>query len=178
MMKRKHKLLALILILAMPAFIFLFLKMFGRNEFTIPVYYETGVPADTLGCTYPAEAPYRVTLSQPVNGMTLVLFDGGNTLMPRADRNNLIRRMRQSGPAGLNIVVYFNKEAGAPIPLEGVFYVPKSPDTWGTLRCLFVTSAEKQLILLDDQGRIRGYFELDREEVDRLLVELDILDVS
>ncbi len=166
------------MILALPVLIFLFLKFFGRNEFSIPVYYENGIPADTLGCNTEDEAPYRVSIAQPVQGNVLIILDGGQSLIPNTERNNLIRRVRQNGPEGLDIVVFFNKDAGAPLPLEGVFYVPKPEESWGTLRCSFVTSQERQLILLDDQRRIRGYYGLDLEEVDRLLIELDILDLS
>lgn len=174
-MKKTPKLIGLLLILALPVFIFLFLKIFGRNEFSIETFYESGVPADTLGCEFGPEAPYRVKLSQQVNGITLVLLDGGEKLMATADRNNLIRRIKQNVPEGVNLFVYYNKDLGAPIPLEGVFYIPKSEDSWGTLRCSFVTSENKQLILLDDQQKIRGYYSLELEEVDRLLVEIEIL---
>ncbi len=177
-MKKSSKLIALLLILALPVFIFLFLKFFGRNEFTIDTFYETGVPADTLGCTYTNEAPYRVKLSQQVNGISLVLLDGGEKLMSSADRNNMIRRIQQNKPEGVNLFIYYNKDLGAPTPMEGVYYVPKSPDSWRTLRCSFVTSEDKQFILLDKQQKIRGYYGLDLEEVDRLLVELEILSIS
>ena len=33
----------LFLLIVLPVIIFLFLKRFGRNEFTIPVYYEQGL---------------------------------------------------------------------------------------------------------------------------------------
>ncbi|MBY0433089.1 MAG: hypothetical protein K2U26_03165, partial [Cyclobacteriaceae bacterium] len=52
------KLLYLFLALALPGLIFVFLKMAGRNEFNIPVYYETGVTDSPCGITYPS--PYSV----------------------------------------------------------------------------------------------------------------------
>ena len=174
-MKKTPKLIGLFLILALPVFLFLFLKFFGRNEYTIETFYESGVPTDTLGCEFEPEAPYRVKLSQQVNGIALILLDGGEKLMATSDRNNIIRRIQQNAPGGVNLFIYYNKDLGAPIPLEGVFYIPKSEDSWGTLRCLFVTSEDNQLILLDDQRKIRGYYGLELEEVDRLLVELEIL---
>ncbi len=174
-MNKSRKFLFLILILTVPVIIFLFLRLFGTNEFTVPVYYESGAPADTLGCSYTDTAPYRVPMPDNSNGNTVILLDGGSELMAQSDRNNLLRRIKQNTYEGLRVIVFFDKELGAPIPMENIRYIPKSTAAWGNLLCQFVTSEERQLILVDDERRIRGYYGLDLEEVDRLLVEIEIL---
>ena len=59
-MKSKFiKFTTLFLALLLPVCIFLFLKMFGSNEFNIPIYYQTQVELDSTGCDG-LVAPYRI----------------------------------------------------------------------------------------------------------------------
>jgi hypothetical protein len=173
-MNRFPRLLLLLLILVLPVGIFLFLKFFGRNEFNIPVYYENGIPADTLGCTYPDITPYQVMHNLPVEGPLVILLDGEDSRLKTADRNNLIRRIQSNSPEGVNIVMYYQAD-DIPDPLNDVIFIPSDAAKWDQITCLFVTDSKRQLILLDNQNQIRGYYGTELDEVDRLLVELDIL---
>lgn len=145
----------------------------GRNEFTIPVYYSSHIPSDSLGCEITAQAPYQVSLPEFTGtGDKVILLDGGEELINQSERNNLIRRIRNNGPSDMDIVIY---SPATSHPSSKITLVPA--ESWEQFKCVFFTVEDRQLILLDEQNRIRGYYSLDLDEVDRLLVELEILNI-
>jgi protein SCO1 len=164
----------LLLLLALPVMIFLFLKLMGRNEFSIPVYYSSHFPADTLGCNINAKPPYQVNLPEMDGaGDKIILLDGGEVGLDRSEKNNLIRRIRNNSPANLNFIVYSTDASDSTSDS-----IVLSSEEWEELKCKLLTAEDRQLILIDELNRIRGYYFLDLEEVDRLLVELEILNIS
>src|SRR3954469_21311716 len=54
------KALFLFIGLLLPILVFLFLKIFGRNEFEVPLLYEQGVEVKPAGCTLDYPAPFVV----------------------------------------------------------------------------------------------------------------------
>lgn len=51
-MNKSFKAVFLVIILGIPALIFVFLKMFGVNQFDLPVYYENGVDTAFTDCEF------------------------------------------------------------------------------------------------------------------------------
>ncbi|CAN5389065.1 SCO family protein [soil metagenome] len=51
-MKSLYKAGILLFLLAVPVFIFVFLKSFGRNNYELPVYYEEGVISSLSNCNF------------------------------------------------------------------------------------------------------------------------------
>ena len=148
----------------LPGLIFVFLKYAGKNEFNIPVYYEEGVGTPPYGCEIPYRQPY---------------------LLPEAIRNI-------AGPAlETNVLVFpnvgldfekihsdINNEFGeGTVWLKDAHVLFQDTIAYQQLRkCVFLVNDPWQSVLFDNDGRIRGYYDLRlREEEDRLRVELKIL---
>ena len=148
----------LFLALLLPACIFLFLKFFGRNEFSVPALYVTEYPEGLSECGQPVALPYRIPdsvrneISVSKATFTLIYFDS----LSREAENNLdkIKERYRDG------IVY--KVLG---------------DTASKLRkCVFFLRNPYDLALIDSEGAIRGqYASSERDELDRLRMELSIL---
>lgn len=144
------KKLILFVALPLPVLVFIFLKLFGKNEFEVPVYWSDGVYVD--GCE-PRPGPY--TLPDSVlkawgwrgNEATLLVISESGI------RNNLVRvsQLFASGD-------------------YATIKVPEAPT------CLLLAGDSSKVVLIDDQKRIRGYYTpTTQKETDRLAVELRIL---
>ncbi|MBX2896144.1 MAG: hypothetical protein KF763_11920 [Cyclobacteriaceae bacterium] len=150
------KIVYLFLALLLPGLIFIFLRKFGKNEFNIPVYYQTGVE-DTGTCgAYPV--PYRVpdSVMQRIgseNKPVLVVVD----TMVEVKRN--LTRLRKELHDSFSISY------------------PDPNNAWAFWQdCVFILRKPWTAVLIDTQGQIRGYYTPStREEADRLLVEIRIL---
>lgn len=156
------KLIYLLVALILPGIIFVFLKMFGRNEFSIPVYYQNGV-ADVQGtCLGEYESPYlvpdsimdRIRSSQmPIP--VLVVADSSGSM-----RVGMVHLQEQINTRDFELV--FSTDSDRPW------------DEW--LACFFFLRKPWSVVLVDSENRIRGYYNpKTREEVDRLAVEMKIL---
>ncbi len=151
----------LLLALLLPILIFIFLKFAGRNEFNIPVYYENGVESVPSGCESNYPAPY--TLSN-WGGLPKEQWRNANVLVfPDRDLRfeDFFLRMTDE----------FTEEE---LRISSAEKLTADPTTWK--RCIFLSRDTYQTVLFDEQGRIRGYYDVKlREEEDRLRVELKIL---
>lgn len=149
------KAILLFLALLLPVCIFVFLKFFGKNEFDVPAFYQEEKPEAPSDCSYEYSMPYVI----PDSVMTSVVKDDSKTLY----------LIHFSSPENLSRVV---ENYGSDIN------VVNDPDlgTASIRKCVFLMNEKQDVILIDKQKRIRGYYDSkDREEIDRLLLELDIL---
>lgn len=135
----------------------MFLKKFGKNEFNIPIYYEAGVEDSPDNCG-PYQAPYRVADSvlqniRTANKPMLVIADTS------AETIRNLSRLRAELKDSFSISL------------------PESNARWNSwLDCAFLLRKPWTAVLIDVQGQIRGYYApASREEADRLMVELRIL---
>ena len=154
------KSILLFLALLFPACIFVFLKFFGKNEFVVPPLYTEGYPDGMKECgvsiTLPYHIPEPVKLSLLLSQDSLVLVHFGE-LTP--DSQNQLERV--------------SNEYGKAIKLQ---HMRASDSTMYLKKCVFFLKDRYDLVLVDRAGIIRGeYVSHDREEVDRLLMELAIL---
>jgi len=158
-MNRK-KLLYLFLALLLPVVVFLFLKSFGRNEFSVPPLHQDSIPELASDCHYKYELPYRV----PDSVMTLF---AGNT------RDSIY-------------VLFFDSTAAPAIGrVESEFRGEPVTITEGTSlgshedlirKCILLLDEPASVVLVDHKKRIRGYYDPhDREDMDRLIVEMKII---
>ncbi|MFM9841104.1 MAG: hypothetical protein ACKVOQ_22755 [Cyclobacteriaceae bacterium] len=152
-MKRKTIFLSLALIL--PVMVFVFLKIFGKNKFEIPVFHDKKVEL-VAGCDYKYTAPYLLpdsalgAIGWKGNEATLIMFS-------KMEGEGKMRLTEKFEPTRLQIVTLV-KEDGK------------------KLKCAFLLSDKFNAVLVDQKKRIRGYYQLsNREETDRLMVELSIL---
>jgi hypothetical protein len=149
------KTILLSLALLLPVAVFLFLKFFGKNEFDVPAFYQEEKPVVTEDCSYSYAIPY--------------LIPDSVMLRVKKDEKKSLYLVHFSSPENLSRVV---ESYGRDID---VVADPRLNDSL-TRKCIFLMNASQDVILIDSQRRIRGYYtSKDREEIDRLLLELDIL---
>jgi hypothetical protein len=153
------KKIILILALLVPIGIFVFLKFFGKNEFTIPVYYEGGVDNPPAVCNRTYDSPYLVSATT----LNTIGWNGRNVLLV-ADSSGVVQK------ALLSLEKKISNE------IQSLFLKGLEVDQNELLTCDLLLESPWKVVLIDDQRRIRGYYDpSDRDEMDRLVVELKIL---
>ncbi len=192
MQSKKLKSLLLLVLLVLPASIFIFLKSFGRNEFVVPIYYEQGV-GDTLtnDCGRSSEVPYRV-FTKPATQVRFKVYH-----FEKAETANLNFRLEelervQDVFAEDDAVLLFSflnspsitarafQQFDDRINFDPSFWSIRPVDSLSYnvfKNCeLVMNDQDDRVVLVDKEERIRGYFDItDREETDRLILELKIL---
>lgn len=153
------KIFYLFLALLLPGLIFVFLKYFGRNEFDIPVFYSDGIGDSLSVCKIKSKGQYHISDSafsrlKCNNCGSLLIVDGHwNEAKALSDKAKLA-----------NIEIVFLKDI---LSDEEVDLFRK---------CVLFMKPPWDVVLVDEQRRIRGYYKLGhRDEMDRLEVELKIL---
>lgn len=157
---KKQKALFLFLALILPICIFIFLKLFGKNEFAVQPLYSDTYP-DSGDCKISVKLPYSipdsVSRQLPLNNDSLVLIVFGEM---NVDAANQIKRIETE----------FGTDPMA------LFFVASSEKSESWRKCVFFLKAPLDLILVDRNGVIRGEYQSDdREDVDRLLTEVTII---
>jgi hypothetical protein len=155
-MKRTSKFLLLFLALLLPALVFVFLKKFGRNEFDVPPLFQEAVTAPVNCESYQYSVPYvvpenvRTSLESSPNAVNVFIVGGAGSTV-------LLRLVEEF--TGLGFVVH---------------QVP--PDKKEIATCALLLQPPMNTVVVDSAGQIRGQYDInDREEVDRLVLELKIL---
>ena len=158
----KRKIVFLVLALVLPAGVFVFLKMFGRNEFQVPVLHQHGTIERPKDCPAEFVAPYRV----PDSVMTSLKLNRKDSLFVfyfDASMNTAIKR----------VAVEFGD---APVHIVSPRDIPAHMDAKLIRECILLMPADSSVALLDHRNRIRGYYDgADRDEIDRLIVEMKII---
>jgi len=189
----KKKIVLLFLVIALPVLIFLFLKAFGNNEFTIPIYYEQGL-GDSLTTPCLDRSMEQYVVQNPVltlGGLKVVHFErmDGPVLKTRLEELERVQDVFYD-KEGIQLLTHLN---GASIKKQDIsdydkriqfldqFWKINEMDSteWAELKYCGVamSSLDNRVVLLDELNRIRGYYNiLEREETDRLILELRILD--
>lgn len=158
----KKKTIFLILSLVLPVSVFLFLKIFGSNEFKVSVLHTEGSIDAPAGCPFVYKTPYRIPDSVIVS-LNLNRKDSVHVFYfdPSLDvPMNRILVEFEGDPVGLV------RPSGFSTAVNPVF-----------LRdCILLAKPDSSIVLTDHRNRIRGYYDgTDRDEVDRLIVEIKII---
>jgi len=156
-MPRSVKFLLLFLALALPGLIYVFLKTFGRNEFDVPALYQEGVVPAMQECPGPYAVPYAVPDSMLGSlrwrpGVPSAIVFNPATVRTAIDRlNNEFR--------------------------DGEFNLMEVPDSLvNKAVCALLLQPDANVVVIDTGQRIRGYYDAaDRDETDRLILELKII---
>jgi len=159
-----RKIIYLFLALLLPVLIFLFLKKFGKNEFNIPTYYQQGVDSLNAICGTRYAQPYQLadSILQQAGweGKPASLFVFQKEVMANKEFKRLFDSFDQKE---FQVV-----EADSQKMSEAV------AARWSS--CVFMVHAPRNVVLVDSEKKIRGYYVIDsREETDRLIVEMEIL---
>jgi hypothetical protein len=152
------KALFLFLALLLPVGIFIFLKVFGKNEFDVPAFYQDKAPIVSASCKHNYQFPYRVADSvlsrlelKQKNKLYLIHF------------SELTSRMKQE---------IIHKE----VSFVSANDLGDQEQLVDLKTCVLLVPGAEDLVVVDGDGKIRGYYtSTNREEVDRLLLELEIL---
>ena len=202
-MNRIVKVAILLVMLAIPACIILFLHSFGRNEYTLPVFYEKG-----LKMCETSSSPHIIpdfALISPISGtVTAKVLENKINVVTffepecTGDCSSIFDALAnlQSDFASIDAVQILSISAGQ--LSEGTFQkfsrkYKSNPEKWLYLaqgpvhvtklaRCGFgLDDHEGQypmdtVVLVDEERRIRGYYNItDTKEADRLVLEIRIL---
>lgn len=143
--------------LLLPGLIYVFLKVFGRNQFEVPVLHAESiiVPAECETSRY--SVPYVVADS-------MLVAAGWK-------------------PVAVNILIADDTSAGGSIArirdefdsLEFNLAMLQS-GRQDIATCGLLLQKPQNAVMVDDRGRIRGYYDLsDREDTDRLIMEMKIM---
>lgn len=153
----------LLLALVLPVLVFTFLKFFGKNEFVVEPLFQTAeakLPPGCAGINIPYVVPdsaYFALKQEHEADSLLIIFYEGMADDLKASEAQLIR---------LN--EYLQLDSG--VGFRRISEKSKS------VECTLLLNASLDLVLLDGKKRIRGqYNSNDRDEVDRLMTELDII---
>jgi len=156
----KKKTVYLLLALALPGLIFIFLKIFGRNHFEIPVYYKEGTTDSLKECAGRYRGQY--TLPDSVlhafhyrNGVACLFVDAADI------QHKEVVHLRKLFGDQLQI-----------ISLDGI-----EPSRMDQIKnCALFLKEPWKAVLIDKQRLIRGYYAFTNlEESDRMNVEIEIL---
>ena len=167
----------LIVVLALPALIFLFLYLFGNNQFDVPIQHPEGLGfSDCPDTGTPHTVPDIDTLSLSPGDYKLVFMAND---LSRLQLNEL-RRISSNFPevtfpvilqndSSRNLAMNYKQENWSLFNLEITRFMELN-------RCGFGNISGKELILIDEFNRIRGYYSIDdQKELDRLEGEIKIL---
>ena len=172
--------------------IFLFLKSFGNNQFDIPVLYQNGV-ADTLNsnCGRSTAIPYLVN-TKPASQVVHKIYHFEKNVTPGLEfRLQELERVQNAIGTnnGVLLFSFLNNPSITKRAFErfndrinydpGFWSIrPVNPTTYDVFKnCeLVMDDADNRVVLVDDAEQIRGYYDItDREDTDRLIVEIKIL---
>ena len=186
-MKQTTKIIFLILAFVLPIGIFIFLKMFGRNEFDVAPLFTTTPPPQAEGCDRNVSLPYvvpdsiRSRFRLAADSLTVFFFEPvDNEALNQIDR---VSEQTVSDP--VQLIKLINTGAATPgydagVALDSVSRAEttagKNLDYTALRRCIFLLNGDSNVVMLDKRGVIRGqYIASDRDDIDRLLTEITIL---
>lgn len=151
----------LFLAFVLPIAIFIFLKIFGKNEFAVQPLFFDKAPQIFGDCPQVTSLPYHIPdsivdeLSIADDSLTVIFFG-----KLERESNNQYQRVE-------------DETSGDPIQLT------KLSDSGKYIfwkHCTFFLKDSLNVVAVDRNGAIRGqYVSADREDIDRLLTEVTII---
>jgi len=195
------KILMLLFIICLPVFVYLFLQGFGKNHYSVPVFYENGLPPDTAECISQYR-PHKIDLQSVASfdnpgvsesihfKLAVVDIDMDPDIrlgIPGYSLNRVLDAFTNN-PSVQFIII--RPRAGVipvkqPLSTDRVIYSYGTPEgVTGIAKCGLVlldfpgdsSVISRRFVLVDEKDRIRGYYQVDSfEEIDRLILEMKII---
>lgn len=173
--------------------IYLFLQGFGKNEFSIPIYFEGGITNPLGNCPpQPSNLFYQLNksdleriLNEKISDEQIAVFELGNSDNEPL-RNNLYTFLEKyKGRSDISLMSIKQQKdttfSTSRYPSWKIYNLPDS-DLMRIGRCILQLDlnaqmkADSGLVLVDQNRRIRGYYDpYELKEIDRLNTELYIL---
>jgi len=159
-----RKLIYLFLALLLPGLIFLFLKKFGKNEFAIPTFYQHGVDSLNAICGTRYAEPYQL----PDSVLQKTGWEG------RPASIFLFQKEVLANKEFKRIMDSFDRKEFQVVEVDLQKMDKVLSTRWSS--CVFMVRAPRNVVLVDSEKKIRGYYAIgSREEADRLILEMEIL---
>ena len=196
------KLFLMLVTLVVPVIIFLFLKGFGVNHYTVPVFYAQGIPRDTSECQ-PGDQTHVINLSNytfnstgknsqtSFNRKLSVIDIDVQSVIPLDKPGYPLNRVADqfSGQNDVQfILIRMEPESGhekqSSMRERFKYIYGNKAELSSFARCELVLLDfpdkigvdTRRFVLVDQHGRIRGYYPVsDFEEIDRMIVEMKII---
>lgn len=183
-MKKIIKPVFLFLALLLPVCIFTFLKIFGNNQFDIPLYYQTEeelleikTACDNIDIPYTLNFErfdvFESTANIPVldNQITVVAY----ILNP--DNNHVFSMLSLKERLGdtFQMIIFSDNFSNDIIKNQNFISFKVGDNAKNFWHCGLLSNEYEKWVLIDSKRRIRGYYEVTEEEIDRLIVEIKIL---
>ncbi len=177
-MKGKQ-LIILSLAFILPISIFIFLKTLGKNEFAVEPFHQEGVITVSAECGPDYKTPYTV----PSAVLKDLLWDENDSLSlyMLVDKDQVlaevVRRLAATNTPNELSMSTLTVDSAKVREIAGVTKLVRDVVSLEQISdCFFIMEKNKNAILLDNKRRVRGYYNVsDREEVDRLAVEITII---
>lgn len=189
-----RKTFLLFVVLLFPVIIYLFLQGFGKNQFDIPIYYETGIDTTIVGCGAinvigQYYVPKLEDMDTAISGFKeiergIVLYDlhGSITGGSKLAKNNALSFLNKfKDEDRISILSLYEGS----IPEQkfdknenfNLISIDSSiREYYAKCNLILDSTIPSMLVLVDEKRRVRGYFDSSQlEEIDRLNTELYIL---
>jgi len=174
----------LFLALGLPVAVFVFLKFFGKNEFAVPVLFGDGI-ATPVGCeSFRYDIPYSIPDTilakfgwSSSDSISLVVFSGTTNAEQQEQSIQLNRIFTEFPTDNFKVILISETNRTEQSELENVRVIrPHGQHDSSVKSCVFLLKQSDNTVLLDSKKRMRGqYNTANREEVDRLIMEIKIM---
>jgi len=188
----------LIIALVVPVLTYIFLRVFGENSYAIPVYYNQQTDSLNIrGCSS-FQVPHTIDFKD-ILALSGIEVKSGNPVLINIVLDeclgcppglNELKRVLNKYPQIQAINIYSDLVTNRVVTESTEGMISQSVillDLIQIMRCQLlldvplkssvdILKKNNRLVLLDDSGRIRGYYnQNNRQEIDRLIMEISIL---
>jgi len=179
------KVLILFFAFLLPILIFLFLKMFGKNEFEVPVLFADSVSVPANCGTYAYVSPYVIhdSIQSRINWnkndtLTIIVFEDGVREKKHERDIHIERIFTEFRDEPVSVVRIYKDQTIADVKKERLTERSVSQDSFTLYRdCVFLLATDQDAAIIDTEKRIRGQYNLvKRDDADRMIMqEMNIL---
>jgi len=189
----------LLLLLGLPVALYIFLQEFGDNNYQVPIFYQDGITNPLNKDCNLMEGEHMVSnfvvtssnLDKILNQKSILVVafaqaSCDENVLPELARVCNQFKQREDFNA-LTLAVDSTASDESQLQLTKSYAIPEQKWSWSSfsnienlVNCGFnlevTCNLSNQLVLIDKQSRIRGYYLVqDPEELDRLITEVNIL---
>lgn len=174
------KIIYLLLALALPVSVFVFLKYFGQNQFDVEPLFTEAMPMGVHAeCNHAYELPYSI----PEHILLDLEWSSGDSLTLfyfKTENNNIpvLNRIQEEYlPLEVHSIEIRNESGKLDLKDSAVYEMRGgSYEIEQLKKCFFFIAEPNNLLLVDNQRKIRGIYQAEnRDEIDRLLLEIKII---
>jgi protein SCO1/2 len=162
----------LVVTLCIPVAIFTFLKIFGNNKFNVEILYQNGVSKEFQDECKIGPSQFYVNTEFIVDSGARLKVVAFTTDSSDVTFNNISKRLNEQFDDKISLHLVSTEFKNFK---EYVVTTISTNDFEHFVKCNFILQNVDNLVLIDGNNRIRGYYERDLDEIDRLIVEMKIV---